>query len=304
MSEAPVQLDPQKVRLGVTPTLWWNDDFPLIDVGVSFEQCISEMALAGYQGCSIGHKYPTDVDVLKRALDLRGLQVTEPWVSTYFTIADMEQQTLETFRQQMDFIKAMGGTDVVVAELGRAVHQAPVALFSNRPTLDDAQWDALSRGLNRLGATANENGMRLCYHHHMGTGVMFRPDVDRLLESTDPELVHLLFDTGHLAFAGDDPVELAQAHGDRIKHVHVKDVRPDVVERARKENWSFQQAIEAGVFTVPGDGTIDFVPILQALAGAGFEGWLVVEAEQDPAKATPLEYARKGREYLRGVLGW
>jgi inosose dehydratase len=304
MSDGPAKFDPDKVWLGVTPTLWWNDDFPSIDIGVTFEQCISEMALAGYQGCSIGHKYPTDRDVLKRALDLRGLRVTEPWVSTYFTIKDMEQQTLSTFERQLEFIKAMGGTDIVVAEFGGAVNPLPVAVFSNRPIFDDQQWEALSQGMNRLGQMAKDAGMRLCYHHHMGTGVMMRPEVDRLMESTDPDLVNLLFDTGHLAFAGGDPLELAQAYGERIKHVHLKDVRADIAKTAREQHYSFQDAIEAGVFTVPGDGSIDFVPIFDVLAQAGFEGWLVVEAEQDPAKATPLEYARKGREYLREVLGW
>jgi inosose dehydratase len=304
MSDGPAKLDPSKVWLGVTPTLWWNDDFPSIDIGVTFEQCISEMALAGYQGCSIGHKYPTDRDVLKRALDLRGLRVTEPWVSTYFTIKDMEQQTLSMFERQLEFIKAMGGTDIVVAEFGGAVNPLPVAVFSNRPIFDDQQWEALSQGMNRLGQMAKDAGMRLCYHHHMGTGVMMRPEVDRLMESTDPNLVNLLFDTGHLAFAGGDPLALAQAYGERIKHVHLKDVRADIAQTAREQNYSFQDAIEAGVFTVPGDGSIDFVPIFDVLAQAGFEGWLVVEAEQDPAKATPLEYARKGREYLREVLGW
>jgi len=304
MSDGPAKFDPDKVWLGVTPTLWWNDDFPSIDIGVTFEQCISEMALAGYQGCSIGHKYPTDRDVLKRALDLRGLRVTEPWVSTYFTIKDMEQRTLSTFERQLEFIKAMGGTDIVVAEFGGAVNPLPVAVFSNRPIFDDQQWEALSQGMNRLGQMAKDAGMRLCYHHHMGTGVMMRAEVDRLMESTDPNLVNLLFDTGHLAFAGGDPLELAQAYGERIKHVHLKDVRADIAKTAREQNYSFQDAIEAGVFTVPGDGSIDFVPIFDVLAQAGFEGWLVVEAEQDPAKATPLEYARKGREYLREVLGW
>jgi inosose dehydratase len=304
MSDGSAKLDPDKVWLGVTPTLWWNDDFPSIDIGIPFEQCVSEMALAGYQGCSIGHKYPTDRDVLKRALDLRGLRVTEPWVSTYFTIKDMEQQTLSTFERQLDFIKAMGGTDIVVAEFGGAVNPLPVAVFSNRPRFDDQQWEALTQGMNRLGQMAKDAGMRLCYHHHMGTGVMMRPEVDRLMESTDPALVNLLFDTGHLAFAGDDPLELAQTYAERIKHVHLKDIRADVAKIAREQNYSFQDAIEAGVFTVPGDGSIDFVPIFDVLAQAGFEGWLVVEAEQDPAKATPLEYARKGREYLREVLGW
>lgn len=301
--EAP-KLDPEKVRLGITPTLWWNDDFPLIDIGISFGQCVSEMALAGFQGCSIGHKYPTDRAILKRELDLRGLQVSEPWASTFFTIKDMEQQTLKTFHEQLELVRAMGGSDMVVAELGAAVHQQSVALFANAPEFDDRQWEALSAGLNRLGAIATSEGMRLCYHHHMGTGVMMRPDLDRLMESTDPSLVHLLLDTGHMAFAGEDALSAAEAYGDRIKHIHLKDVRQDVAKRVREDNLSFQDGIEAGVFTVPGDGDLDLAPVLEALARHGFEGWLVVEAEQDPAKAHPLEHALMARKWLREVLGW
>jgi inosose dehydratase len=304
MSAAVTTLTPDRVQLGVTPTLWWNDDFPSIDIGIPFEQCVSEMALAGFQGCSIGHKYPTDPATLKSALDLRGLRVSEPWVSTYFTIDGMEEQTVDAFEAQLSFLKAIGGHDIVVAEFGRTSHILPVALFANRPIFDDQQWDRLSAGLNRLGKIADAAGMRLCYHHHMGTGVMTRADVDRLLAGTDPHVVNLLLDTGHLVFAGDDPLALAQAHADRIKHVHLKDVRPEIVSRVKEEGLSFQQGIEVGVFTVPGDGSIDFVPILQTLGAAGYEGWLVVEAEQDPAKADPLEYAIKARTYLRTVLGW
>lgn len=305
MSATAGKLDPQKVRLGITPTLWWNDDFPLIDIGILFGQCVSEMALAGFQGCSVGHKYPTDPQVLKAALDLRGLRVTEPWTSTYFTIKSMHERTTTSFQTEMEFIKSMGATEMVVAEFGQAVNPLPdVALFANRPIFDDQQWDALAGGLNQLGEIANANGMRLCYHHHMGTGVMTRADVDRLMASTDPNLVHLLLDTGHMAFAGDDPLSAAQAYGERIKHVHLKSVRGDVVRRVREENLSFRDGIENGVFTVPGDGDIDFVPILDALARANFEGWLVVEAEQDPAKANPLQYAQMARRYLREVLGW
>jgi inosose dehydratase len=299
-----VGLDPEKVRIGVTPTLWWNDDFPWIDVGIPFEQCVSEMALAGYQGCSVGHKYPVETDVLHRELELRGLAVSEPWVSTYFTIADMEEHTLSTFHQQLEFIRAMGGTDMVVAEFGAAVNPLPVAVFANRPVFDDDRWQRLTQGLNRLGELARSEGMGLCYHHHMGTGVMTRAEVDRLMTETDPELVGLLLDTGHLAFAGDDPLDAARTYAERIRHVHLKDVRPEVIERVHAESLSFADAIEAGVFTVPGDGVIDFVPILEALGRADYGGWLIVEAEQDPAKANPLEYAMKGRRYLHDVLGW
>lgn len=304
MSTVIKNFDPSTVRLGVTPTLWWNDDFPSIDIGIPFEQCVSEMALAGFQGCSVGHKYPKDPAVLRPALELRKLQVSEPWVSTYFTINDMEQQTVDAFEVQLAFIKAMGGTDLVVAEFGRSSQLQPIALYANRPVFTDTEWDLLSNGLNRLGKIAESAGMRLCYHPHLGTGVMTRADVDRLMDSTDPELVNLLLDTGHLAAAGDDPLAAARAHADRIKHVHLKDIRPEVVSRVREEGLSFQQGIEGGIFTVPGDGSIDFVPILRTLADAGYSGWLVVEAEQDPAKANPLEYALKARAYLRDVLGW
>jgi inosose dehydratase len=298
------RLSPDRVKLGVCCTLWWNDDFPTIDAGIPFGQAVSEMALAGFQGCSIGHKYPSDAAELKAALDLRGLRVSEPWTSTYFTISKMRQKTIAAFEDTLAHIKALGGTEVVVAEFGASSHLLPVNVFANRPVFNEAQWDALTSGLEELGKIASSAGMRLSYHHHMGTGVMTRADVDRLMGSTDPALVHLLLDTAHIAFAGDDPLELARAHADRIGHVHMKSIRPEVVSRVREEGLSFQEGVELGVFTVPGDGAIDFRPILEVLADAGYQGWLVVEAEQDPNKAVPLEYAKKARAYLAEVLGW
>ena len=300
----PAKLDRTKVKIGITPTSWWNDDFLSIDIGIPFEQCVSEMALAGYEGCSVGHKYPTDTSVLKAALCLRGLRISEPWVSTYFTNHGMVDQTFATFHQQLAFIKTMGGSDMVVAEFGYAVNPDPVAIFANRPIFTDAQWKALVDGLHQLGRIANENGMRLCYHPHMGTGVMIAGDVDRLMQETDPGLVHLLLDTGHLKFAGADPLAVATRYAKRIKHVHLKDLRPGIAELVRRDGLSFKDAIEIGIFTVPGDGIIDFKPIFSALAEADYEGWLIVEAEQDPAKAHPLTYAMKGRAYLRDVLGF
>lgn len=295
---------PDRVQLGVCCTLWWNDDFPTIDAGITFGQAVSEMALAGFQGCSLGHKYPSDPAVLRAELDRRGLRVSEPWTSTYFTIAKMYQKTIDAFEQTLAHIKALGGDELVVAEFGASSHLLPVDVFANRPVFTDAQWDALTSGLDMLGKIATSAGMRLSYHHHMGTGVQTRADVDRLMASTDPALVHLLLDTGHLAFTGDDPLDLARTYGDRIGHVHLKSVRPEIVHRVRAEGLSFQEGVELGVFTVPGDGGIDFRPILGALDEAGYRGWLVVEAEQDPNKANPLEYAKKARAYLADVLGW
>lgn len=293
----------EKVWIGITPTGWTNDDLPTLGDEIPFEQCVSEMALAGYEGCSVGHKFPTDPAELREALELRGLRVSEPWASAFFTVKEMEGKTLDTFRRQMAFIKEMGGTDIGLAELGHAVHQQPIALKANKPVFDDEQWKAMIEGLNQLGDIAHDEGMRLCYHHHMGTGVQTREEVDRLMSETDPSRVHLLLDTGHIYWSGDDPLALAQAHADRIKHVHLKDIRRPVMEESDRVGRTFLDAVKAGVFTVPGDGDIDFEPILRSLADTGFEGWLIVEAEQDAARAHPLTYARKGREYLREVTG-
>jgi inosose dehydratase len=217
----------------------------------------------------------------------------------------MADLTLESFHKQLDFILEMGGERIVVAELGSAVHQlTDVAVLPNKAVFDDEQWGRLVDGLHEVGKITNDAGLELCYHHHMGSGVQTRAEVDRLMAATDPELVHLLLDTGHLLWGGDDPLELARAHAERIRHVHLKDVRRAVMDEAVANRWSFYDGMMAGVFTVPGDGCIDFRPILQTLADVGYEGWFSVEAEQDASKANPLEYAIKARTYLREVVGF
>ena len=300
------QFNSDKVFFGITPTSWWNDDFLDIDIGIPFGQCVSEMALAGFEGCSVGHKFPTDIPTLTHELNIRGLRVSEPWTSTYFSIKEMYDKTIADFKKSLEFIKAMGGTDVVVAELGGSSHQQPIALKANKAIFTDEQWDKVTCGLNEIGQIAKDNGMRLCYHHHMGTGVETMEEVDRLMENTNPELVHLLLDTGHIYFAGGDPLVLAQKYANRIKHVHLKNIRHSQMEESDANGYSFKESILTGIFTVPGDteGCLDFEPIFEVLAGADYEGWLVVEAEQDPAKAEPLVYAKMAREYLREVTGF
>lgn len=293
------------VHFGVTPTLWANDDFPDIDIGIPFGQIISEMALAGFEGTSRGGKYPLDPKVLKPELELRGLVISEPWVSTYFTIENMYEETHKNFDREIAFLQGMGTGDMVLAELGGSAHQQPIALVPNSPKFTDGQWKALGDGLNSLGEKAKKNNIKMCYHHHMGTGVMTMEHIARLAEVTDPNLVSLCLDTGHLHFAGGDCLQFIKLYSERIKHVHLKNIRQQVMTRALADNLSFKEAIRAGVFTVPGDtdGCLDFAAILKALAAKKFTGWLVVEAEQDPAKATPLKYAKMARQYLREVTG-
>ena len=306
-NKAPA-FDPNKVYLGITPTGWVNDDDPTIDGDppITFEQIASEMSLAGFQGSSRGHKYPSDPNTLLNELNLRGLRISEPWVGTYFTINDMEDQIWKTFNEQVAFMKAMGGNTIVVAELGGAVHQQQeVAPLPNRPKFTEAQWDKLITGLNEMGKKAAQQGMRLCYHPHVGTGVEVMEDIDRLMAGTDPRYVKLLLDTGHLRYAGVEPMDVATKYADRIGHVHLKNIRKPILDASIKNNVSFLNSIRDGVFTVPGDpaGFIDFKPVLDTLAAADYEGWLVVEAEQDPKKTNPLENADIARKYLGEVTG-
>ncbi|MDR0710291.1 MAG: TIM barrel protein, partial [Spirochaetaceae bacterium] len=176
-------------------------------------------------------------------------------------------------------------------------------IFDAKPVFTGEEWNRLCAGLNKLGALAAEKGMKLVYHHHMGTGVQTAAEIDRLMENTDPALLGLLYDTGHLVFSGEDHLALLDKWMKRIGHVHLKDIRPAIHKKVIAEKWSFLKAVKEGTFTVPGDGCINFVPVFEVLKNAGYSGWWVVEAEQDPAKANPLEYAIKARNYIREKAG-
>ncbi|ATO35804.1 myo-inosose-2 dehydratase [Geobacillus thermodenitrificans] len=292
-----------KVKLGIAPIGWTNDDMPELGGEITFEQCISEMALAGFVGCEVGNKYPRDTKVLKKALSLRGLSIASAWFSAFLTSKPFEE-TAEAFKAHRDFLYEMGAKVIVVSEQGNSIQgQMETPLFDKKPVFTEEEWDLLIDGLNRLGDLAAEKGMNIVYHHHMGTGIQTTEEIDRLMEETDPKKVSLLYDTGHLVFSGEDHLHVLNKHINRIRHVHLKDVRIEVANKVREEKMSFLQAVKAGVFTVPGDGVIDFKPVFEALDAAGYEGWFVVEAEQDPAIANPFEYALKARQYIRETCG-
>lgn len=297
---------PRKVRLGITPTGWSNSDDPGIDLvpPIGFRQILSEMALAGYQGTQMSGKFPGDPQILRRELTLRGLTISEPWVGTFFSIGN-QRDSFSAFVRELAFMQAIGERTLVVAELGGAVHQQPIDPLANRPIWSDSQWRAVLEGLNAMGQQARAAGMTLAYHPHVGTGIENAADIERLLHSTDPEAVSLLLDTGHLTYVGVDPLEVARLYAGRIGHVHLKNVRAETLRLAETEGWSFLEAIRRGVFTVPGDpqGCIAFEPIFQTLAEAHYEGWLMVEAEQDPNQADPLTYALIARHFLRRTTG-
>lgn len=289
----------EKVHLGIAPIGWTNDDMPDLGAENTFEQCVSEMALAGFTGCEIGNKYPTDVCELKKALELRNMQICNCWFST-FLISKPYEETEREFIKKVDFLKEMGAKVIGVSEQSYSIQgQMDTPVFGNKHIMDQDEWKRLCEGLNKLGCVAKERGLSLTFHHHMGTVVQTANETDYMLENTDPEYVSLLFDSGHFAYCGEDPVELVRRYADRIKHVHLKDIRPEVVERVKRENLSFLQGVREGAFTVPGDGCIDFDSIFKILAENNYEGYMLVEAEQDPKKANPLEYAIKARKFIR-----
>jgi len=293
----------KNVKLAIAPIAWTNDDLPELGGENTFEQCISEMALAGFKGSEVGNKYPNDPKKLKHALDLRGLTICNAWFSTFFTSKPIEE-TIDNFKETIDFLYQVGARVVGASEQGNSIQgKMDVPVLTEKPYYTDEEWEMVTDGLNKLGKIANKKGMTLTYHHHMGTGIQDLEEIDKLMEMTDPNLLSLLFDTGHARFAGIDPVELVTKYIDRIKHVHLKDIRKDVLETVKKEKMCFLNAVKKGVFTVPGDGMIDFEPIFKVLAEKDYTGWMVVEAEQDPAKANPFEYALMARDYIRGKTG-
>ncbi len=292
-------MDKNKIKLGIAPIAWTNDDMPDLGSENTFEQCVSEMALAGFEGCEVGNKYPKDTAVLKKALDMRGLQIANQWFSSFVLTQPMEKVEKD-FIAQCEFLKAMGAKRIGASEQSFSIQgQMNTPVFDAKYVMNDGEWDKFAKGMNRLGDIANSMGIKLVYHHHMGTVVQTAEEIDRMMDMTDPDKFALLYDTGHLAYCGQDYLAVLKKYAKRIAHVHLKDIRPEVVEKVKKEKLSFLQGVRAGAFTVPGDGSIDFAPVFDELDKSGYEGWMIVEAEQDPAKANPLEYALKAREYIR-----
>ncbi|NLA73832.1 MAG: myo-inosose-2 dehydratase [Clostridiales bacterium] len=295
-------LNKSKIKLGIAPIGWTNDDMPDLGSENTFEQCVSEMALAGFTGCEVGNKYPKDVRELKKALDLRGMEICNAWFSTFLTTKPYHE-TEKGFIEHITFLKEMGAKVVGVSEQGNSIQGASLPIFEAKHIMNDEEWDLLCTGLNKLGKAAKDMGITLTFHHHMGTVVQTAAEIDRMMENTDPALFNLLFDSGHLAYCGEDYMYILKKYIDRIKHVHLKDIRPDVIKKVKDEKKSFLEGVRMGTFTVPGDGAIDFVPIFEVLAKNDYEGYVLVEAEQDPAIANPFEYAVKARRYIAEKAG-
>ncbi len=283
------------VRLGTNPIAWSNDDLRALGGATPLETCLAEARQAGFTGIELGHKFPREAGPLKAILSQHDIALVSGWYSSELLVRDAAAE-LEAIRPHLDLLKAMGCSVLIFAETSNAIHGDQSKPLSARPKLAPGDWAEFGKRVTQVADAIAAEGLTLVYHHHMGTVVESEADIDAFMAATGPS-VGLLLDAGHATFAGADPVALAKRYRARIHHVHCKDVRRAVMESVKARDTSFLDAVVEGVFTVPGDGCVDFAAVLRELPG--YAGWLVVEAEQDPEKANPLTYAKLGHANLK-----
>jgi inosose dehydratase len=290
-----------KVRLGINPLTWTNDDLPSLGAETTLETCLREAREAGFTGVELGNKFPRVAKELRPILQAHDLSLVSGWYSGRLLERDVDAEW-DSMSPHFELLRALGCEVMVFAEVSRCTHGDLRIPVSQRPHLARLEWPGFCDRLTSLAERMRTEGLRLAYHHHMGTVVQSQQDVDRMMEGTG-DAVGLLLDTGHLTYSGAKGrlAALAEQYAKRIVHVHCKDVRPFILERVRNRDASFLDAVLDGVFTVPGDGMVDYLRVLTPLAAAGYSGWLVVEAEQDPVLAPSFEYASKGFEHLHSV---
>jgi myo-inosose-2 dehydratase len=287
------------IRLGTNPIAWSNDDLHELGGATPLETCLAEARQAGFTGIELGHKFPREPTALAEVLKPHGLALVSGWYSSAL-LQRSPREEIAAIAGHAALLSALGCDVLILAETSNAIHGRRDAPLSASPTLTPAEMTALARAVTEVGKHLSDLGLRLAYHHHLGTVVETRAEVDAFMDAAGDE-AGLLLDSGHAFAAGIEPAELAETYAGRVVHMHGKDVRAEVLARVRAEGMSFLDGVVAGMFTVPGDGCIDFGSVLSRLQGAGYDGWLVVEAEQDPEQANPLEYARRGYDHLLGA---
>ncbi|KWK90965.1 myo-inosose-2 dehydratase [Burkholderia ubonensis] len=293
-------MNPFEFRIGINPLSWMNDDLPSLGGETPLAVALTEGRDIGYEGFELGNKFPREPQALKALLGEYGLSLVSGWYSGRLAQRSIDDE-IAAVDPHLDLLAQNGATVMVYGEVADTIQGAPVPLYQRPRFTTDAQWDGYAERLDAFARYTLSRGVRVAYHHHMGAYVETPADVDRLMAATS-DAVGLLFDAGHITFAGGDPAEVLKRHIARVCHVHCKDVRPAVIRLARNRNWSFLDAVINGAFTVPGDGAIDFATLIDLLKRHGYRGWLVVEAEQDPVVAPSYAYAQKGYRTLRALV--
>jgi inosose dehydratase len=285
------------IRFGVSPIAWINDDLPALGGDTPLETVLTDAQELGFSGIELGGKFPREPRVLDAMLSKHRLALVGGWYSASLLTRSAEAE-IEALQPHLTLLKAMGSGVFIVAETSNAIHGIQARPLSATPTLADSQWKQFGRKLTDVADYLARAGLRMAYHHHLGTVVESQRDVRHFLDCTGPS-VGLTVDTGHAALGGVDTLSLIRENPERVAHVHCKDVRSTVYQRLRSDDGSFLSGVLQGMFTVPGDGDLDFAAVMQALAQAGYRGWIIIEAEQDPALADPRVYAALGLETLR-----
>jgi inosose dehydratase len=289
-----------KARLGIAPIAWWNDDLAELSDDVSLEECLRQASVAGFTGMETGRRFPMNMVELGPILARYDISVCGGWFSGLLLDGDIEREK-DRIRAQMDFFIAAKAPCIVYGETARSIQGVRAAPLATKPKLSEDEVKAYGRKMTAFAEWCADEGMPLAYHHHMAAAIETEHEVD-LLMANSGEALPLLFDAGHMAFAGGDVLRVIDKHHARISHVHTKDVRMGVIDKLDRKRESFLDAVVKGAFTVPGDGSLDFVAIVKRLAGHGYEGWFVVEAEQDPKISPPLAMAKKGHAELMRVM--
>lgn len=289
-----------KAKLGIAPIAWWNDDLAELSDDVSLEECLRQASVAGFTGMETGRRFPMNMKELGPILARFGISVCGGWFSGLLLDGDIEREK-DRIRAQMDFFVAAKAPCIVYGETARSIQGIRSAPLDTKPRLSEEEIKAYGRKMTAFAEWCAGQGMPIAYHHHMAAAIETEAELD-LLMANSGEALPLLFDAGHLAFAGGDVLRVIDNHHSRISHVHTKDVRGSVIDNLDRKRESFLDAVVKGAFTVPGDGSLDFAAIIARLASYGYEGWFVVEAEQDPKVSPPLEMAKKGHAELMRLM--
>jgi inosose dehydratase len=287
-----------KAKLGMSPIAWWNDDLPELSDDVSLEECLRQSRSAGFTGMEKGRRFPETAAEMLPILKTADVTLCGGWFSG--TIVDESLDVNKKRIQPMiDLFKAVEAPCIVYGEVGRSIQGDRSKPLASKPRLSEEEMKDYGAKISDFASWVEGQGMPLVYHHHMAAVVETEPELDLFMANST---ISLLFDAGHMAFAGGDVLRCIDNHHARIRHVHTKDVRMDVINGLDRRHDSFLDAVIKGAFTVPGDGSLDFEAIVKKLAGYGYEGWFVVEAEQDPKKAPPLKMAQVGHKELMRVM--
>ena len=287
------------ILYGTNPIAWSNDDDQTLGADISLKQCLDQTASIGFDGIEKGHKLPRTAAGVEQELGGRDLQFISGWHSLNLLTNSVEDEKT-AMQPFLDFLKSVGSKVIITCETSDAIHGADDTAVNNKPSLAAGDWQTFGAGIEALAQFAADQGITLVYHHHMGTVVETPDEIDLFMANTGPA-THLLFDTGHCYFGGGDPAEVLARHMARVAHIHAKNVRPEIMAQVRDQGLSFLEGVRRGVFTVPGDieGGVAFEPVLKIAAEHGYSGWLVIEAEQDPAVRDPLTYQTMGLKALR-----